>query len=277
MNFNYQRFFSILAFAVLVAQGSLSAAAQSSPLAALLAGKVHADGREDQEDIDNWRNAVRYVEQNIVGNLQNLTVETIKTTHKLLGGSEARIGADGGSAGVFRDRDGIVGRENISTIFDNIGKYLNNEEQEYFQALQLRLQVFCIKCPHLQGLELSTLIDRNEIPAEELAALKKLFFVPISPARIQPALEALCKTVHAMVLGGYDPVKIASLVIMKIFQIHPFAFGNGRLGRLLMNAVLVTYRLPVVEFSNEAEYLDAVRAGDQNLENFTKYLRIFIS
>jgi len=47
------------------------------------------------------------------------------------------------------------------------------------------------------------------------------------------------------------PVELAALVHLKFVTIHPFADGNGRLSRLLMNFVLNRYRYPLLNIRYE--------------------------
>lgn len=59
------------------------------------------------------------------------------------------------------------------------------------------------------------------------------------------------------------PVRVASLAHCKFEGIHPFIDGNGRVGRLLMNLILILNGYPMAIIKNEqrAEYLNAFRVG----------------
>lgn len=60
----------------------------------------------------------------------------------------------------------------------------------------------------------------------------------------------------------YPPILLAAVVHNQFENIHPFQDGNGRIGRLLLNNVLLRHNMPPVdiEFTNRREYYDALRA-----------------
>lgn len=75
-------------------------------------------------------------------------------------------------------------------------------------------------------------------------------FMPPFPAEIYPLLMEF--------FGWYDenkntihPVQLAALVHLKLVTIHPFADGNGRISRLMMNFVLYKYGYPMLNISYE--------------------------
>ncbi|MBI2330319.1 Fic family protein [Candidatus Daviesbacteria bacterium] len=59
------------------------------------------------------------------------------------------------------------------------------------------------------------------------------------------------------------PVRIASIAHYKFEGIHPFIDGNGRVGRLLMNLILIINGYPMAIIKNEhrTEYLNAFKIG----------------
>lgn len=61
--------------------------------------------------------------------------------------------------------------------------------------------------------------------------------------------------------GKYPPVVLAAVVHNQFENIHPFRDGNGRVGRLLLNNILLRHGLPPVniELENRMEYYGALR------------------
>jgi excisionase family DNA binding protein len=64
----------------------------------------------------------------------------------------------------------------------------------------------------------------------------------------------------------YTTVELASLVLHRFVQIHPFQDGNGRMARLLMNLVLLRKRYPpiVVLKSDRRKYLNYLEKADRH-------------
>jgi len=64
----------------------------------------------------------------------------------------------------------------------------------------------------------------------------------------------------------YPPILLAALIHNQFEDIHPFQDGNGRVGRLLLNNILLKHGLPPVNihFKNRTEYYKALRAFDKD-------------
>jgi Fic family protein len=64
------------------------------------------------------------------------------------------------------------------------------------------------------------------------------------------------------------PVELAALVHLRIVTIHPFADGNGRISRLMMNLILHRHGFPMLDipYEKRAGYYTALEraqlAGD---------------
>jgi Fic family protein len=63
----------------------------------------------------------------------------------------------------------------------------------------------------------------------------------------------------------YPPIILAIAVHNQFETIHPFADGNGRVGRLLLNNILIKHGLPPVniELKHQQRYYDALREYQQ--------------
>ena len=108
-------------------------------------------------------------------------------------------------------------------------------------------------------------------------------YVPPSPVELRPML--------ADFFGWYDrdrarshPVELAALVHLKFVTIHPFADGNGRISRLMMNFALHKSGYPMlnIEHKNRGAYYSALERSQLNKEEqvfanwfFRRYLREF--
>jgi Fic family protein len=63
---------------------------------------------------------------------------------------------------------------------------------------------------------------------------------------------------------NFHPLKLASLFHGKFEQIHPFEDGNGRVGRFLINVILINHKYPplIIRKSQRVSYLTALEKFD---------------
>lgn len=80
--------------------------------------------------------------------------------------------------------------------------------------------------------------------------------VGIPAAEVPHAVGVLADDVNTYLEEGRRSLTIAAYLHAKLFDIHPFADGNGRTARLLMNGVLLAMGMPpiVVHAQNHAAY-----------------------
>ena len=64
----------------------------------------------------------------------------------------------------------------------------------------------------------------------------------------------------------YPPILLAALMHNQFEEVHPFQDGNGRVGRLLLNNILIKHGLPPVNihYKNRTVYYTALRTFDKN-------------
>jgi Fic family protein len=64
-------------------------------------------------------------------------------------------------------------------------------------------------------------------------------FIPPPPTQAADALDDLAKFINRMDRGGIPPLIDAALAHYQFETIHPFADGNGRVGRMLITLILI--------------------------------------
>lgn len=91
------------------------------------------------------------------------------------------------------------------------------------------------------------------------------------PENVQLDMDKLIKWYHKN-KDNIHPVEMASIFHGKFEQIHPFDDGNGRVGRFLINIVLVKNKYPplIIRKSQRVSYLKALDNFDHNHEDTLK-------
>lgn len=105
-------------------------------------------------------------------------------------------------------------------------------------------------------------------------------FMPPFPAEVYPLLREFFRW-YSKSKDKLHPVELAALVHLKLVTIHPFADGNGRISRLVMNFVFNKRSFPMlnIPYEKRSSYYNALaRAQTKNNENvflqwfFKRYL-----
>lgn len=94
-------------------------------------------------------------------------------------------------------------------------------------------------------------------------------FMPPSPVEVHPLLTEFFRW-YERNKKRLHPVELAALVHLKFVTIHPFADGNGRISRLMMNFVLNRNGYPMlnIPYENRNSYYNALeRAQAKNVED----------
>ena len=84
-------------------------------------------------------------------------------------------------------------------------------------------------------------------------------FMPPSPVEMQPLLKKLFRWYdHSK--SSLHPVELAASIHLRFVTIHPFADGNGRMSRLLMNFVLHKHGFPLlnIPYEDRRSYYNAL-------------------
>jgi Fic family protein len=136
-----------------------------------------------------------------------------------------------------------------------------------------------IKMTHQSIIKVHKLLMRD---IEEQLGYKKLpNFILGSPLETSPP-EKVYEDMTAL-LKWYDknsstmhPLQLAALFHGKFLKIHPFADGNGRVARMLSNAIIVNNGYPpvIVRKTTRAKYLGTLRAYDRGHPE--KLVRFFL-
>ena len=94
---------------------------------------------------------------------------------------------------------------------------------------------------------------------EHQVAISGSKFVPPFPAEIYPLLREFFRW-YDKNKKKLHPVELAALVHLKFVTIHPFADGNGRISRLMMNFVLHKHGYPLLDipYERRANYYNAL-------------------
>ncbi|MGD0649709.1 MAG: Fic family protein [Verrucomicrobiia bacterium] len=94
----------------------------------------------------------------------------------------------------------------------------------------------------------------------------ELYFPP--PSLVPKLMEQFCSDFPTILPGTvkYDPILMAAQASHKFVRIHPYADGNGRVSRLLMNLVLWKHHPPVylkADKKGRHRYGQALRRADR--------------
>lgn len=95
-------------------------------------------------------------------------------------------------------------------------------------------------------------------------------------SRVQPLLKELMLW-YEKNKGKYNGLILGAVVHNQFENIHPFADGNGRVGRILLNYILLRHNLPPmnIDFKNRGEYYYTLQEYQQN-NNIKPTLELFL-
>lgn len=84
-------------------------------------------------------------------------------------------------------------------------------------------------------------------------------FIPPTPVEVQPLLREFFRW-YDRNKSSLHPVELAAAVHMRFVTVHPFADGNGRMSRLLMNFILQKHGYPLlnIPYEDRRSYYNAL-------------------
>lgn len=100
------------------------------------------------------------------------------------------------------------------------------------------------------------LLNKGERPGEFKKGdyIVGLHDVGVNPLEVEENLKSLIEEINDVQINDNNALKIVSYFHCWFETIHPFADGNGRVGRMLLNYLLIGNNLPpIVLFENDRE------------------------
>lgn len=90
-------------------------------------------------------------------------------------------------------------------------------------------------------------------------------FIPPTPVKLQPLLNDFFHW-YDVAKAKANAVELAGLVHLKFVTIHPFADGNGRISRVMMNFVLQRNGYPMlnIEYKGRSSYYNSLERSQLN-------------
>jgi len=110
-----------------------------------------------------------------------------------------------------------------------------------------------------------------------------------SPERVESEIDKLIKWYHKE--NNLHPLEKATIFHGRLEKIHPFQDGNGRVGRMLINIILINHGYPplIIRKTQRISYFSALEAFDNKYEDklkrviienykntFEKFFKIYI-
>jgi len=226
----------------------------------------------DPRIITNYKKSLETAEKLFLQNeAPHSTLESIKKIHEVMmkdvlhqsPGIEMK-------GGILRTEGMLVGDDKMEFSFDGLKKKL--KEVGGTLADHQNLSSWIAKLSKYGTIEAAD----PHLKEAERAVLKKIVFVPTSPADLPKAMlqfskrfQEICRLVKDRLL---HPVPGAAWVHHTCTENHPFGDGNGGLCRTLMNVVLQKGGIKAIAIPDDDIYTAAIKANDKLPGSFVNYL-----
>ena len=120
--------------------------------------------------------------------------------------------------------------------------------------------------------------DAPPATREEKAAMSRIVFFPSDAGAVPKDMEQFIKELKESYsemkrCGKIDPIALGAFAHQRFNAIHPFVDGNGRIGRGLMNAILLEHGIEPIVFLNDPEYTKAVAKDTEQPGSLSQYLQ----
>jgi hypothetical protein len=141
------------------------------------------------------------------------------------------------------------------------------------QGLKEKFGQFLFQCETYGDFE--TRIQTTDLFSDPVKqVIKEVISDVISSKGLEDKLREYFEEVQKIVsVSDIDPFTKLETVHQGFVKVHPFADGNGRMARLLMNLTAVHLGIPPLFFPYQKPYAEAVHAGMTKPGSFADFLR----
>lgn len=209
----------------------------------------------DARKLINYKQAADYAYKNLftIELLENLE-GIIKHTHKILAEELYRHDDSKITNGEYRQGEIVIFPEyNSKTLTDQARKF-------YKQKMNL-----------IKKRKDSTLTDDDRIMFAEYQIGVALDYRNI-PTYMEQFCSDFIKCINLVNDKKLSPVAFAAWAHMELVRIHPFEDANGRLSRIVTNAILMHYGYPPIIFQNDKSYTKAINEDIIHPGSFAEYI-----
>ncbi|MCR5101194.1 MAG: Fic family protein [Butyrivibrio sp.] len=234
-----------------------------------------------QEIVDKWRNSKKDTAKEVQGALNEFRILFAYNSNQIDGAGVSLahtrdIFEEGRVVNYTGDLKPLIETQNEKICFEYITEKMH-EKQEMSPAFVKDVQKLLCRSVYDDDRW-----DKGERPGE----YKKNFYgvgleAGLPPQDVAEEVENLCDELNAFFNGTETDVDSilsnAAYFHCNFENIHPFADGNGRAGRILMNYILLTNNVPPIIFFTEdkEKYFNELTVFDKSekLDGFVEFMK----